>query len=133
MTLTKRIIACLDVNAGRVVKGVQFVDIVDAGDPAVGLGAKPECPPRNNPLGKECTLLTQGHTGYREMPPPDATARRKPENPTWTSSNPPSAVIASQSFRGSSVSVMAGAPQTSARSYRRRVGLACQIPVGNSP
>ena len=31
--LTKRIIACLDVNAGRVVKGVQFVDIVDAGDP----------------------------------------------------------------------------------------------------
>jgi len=34
MTLTKRIIACLDVKAGRVVKGVQFVDIVDAGDPA---------------------------------------------------------------------------------------------------
>ena len=32
--LTKRIIACLDVDDGRVVKGVQFVDIVDAGDPA---------------------------------------------------------------------------------------------------
>ena len=32
--LTKRIIACLDVRAGRVVKGVQFVDIIDAGDPA---------------------------------------------------------------------------------------------------
>jgi cyclase len=32
--LTKRIIACLDVRAGRVVKGIQFVDIVDAGDPA---------------------------------------------------------------------------------------------------
>jgi imidazole glycerol-phosphate synthase subunit HisF len=32
--LTRRIIACLDVNAGRVVKGVQFVDLVDAGDPA---------------------------------------------------------------------------------------------------
>jgi cyclase len=32
--LTKRIIACLDVRSGRVVKGVQFVDIVDAGDPA---------------------------------------------------------------------------------------------------
>jgi cyclase len=32
--LTKRIIACLDVNGGRVVKGVQFVDLVDAGDPA---------------------------------------------------------------------------------------------------
>ncbi|MGA3160357.1 MAG: imidazole glycerol phosphate synthase subunit HisF [Terracidiphilus sp.] len=32
--LTKRIIACLDVHDGRVVKGVQFVDIIDAGDPA---------------------------------------------------------------------------------------------------
>src|ERR1700744_2833020 len=32
--LTKRIIACLDVRGGRVVKGVQFVDIVDAGNPA---------------------------------------------------------------------------------------------------
>jgi cyclase len=32
--LTKRVIACLDVRDGRVVKGVQFVDIVDAGDPA---------------------------------------------------------------------------------------------------
>ena len=29
----KRIIPCLDVDAGRVVKGVQFVDIRDAGDP----------------------------------------------------------------------------------------------------
>ncbi|ASK32930.1 imidazole glycerol phosphate synthase subunit HisF [Alloalcanivorax mobilis] len=33
MTLAKRIIPCLDVDAGRVVKGVQFVDIRDAGDP----------------------------------------------------------------------------------------------------
>ena len=32
--LTKRIIACLDVHDGRVVKGVQFVDLIDAGDPA---------------------------------------------------------------------------------------------------
>ena len=32
--ITKRIIACLDVRDGRVVKGVQFVDIIDAGDPA---------------------------------------------------------------------------------------------------
>ena len=31
---TKRIIPCLDVNAGRVVKGVNFVDLRDAGDPA---------------------------------------------------------------------------------------------------
>ncbi len=32
--LTKRIIACLDVKGGRVVKGVQFTDLRDAGDPA---------------------------------------------------------------------------------------------------
>jgi cyclase len=32
--LTKRIIACLDVKDGRVVKGIQFVDLIDAGDPA---------------------------------------------------------------------------------------------------
>jgi len=32
--LTKRIIACLDVDAGRVVKGVQFTGLRDAGDPA---------------------------------------------------------------------------------------------------
>src|SRR5256886_3279352 len=31
--LTKRIIPCLDVTAGRVVKGVHFVDLRDAGDP----------------------------------------------------------------------------------------------------
>lgn len=33
MSLAKRIIPCLDVRDGRVVKGVQFVDIRDAGDP----------------------------------------------------------------------------------------------------
>ena len=32
--LTKRIIPCLDVDAGRVVKGVSFVNLRDAGDPA---------------------------------------------------------------------------------------------------
>jgi imidazole glycerol-phosphate synthase subunit HisF len=34
MTLAKRVIPCLDVTAGRVVKGVAFVDLRDAGDPA---------------------------------------------------------------------------------------------------
>ena len=33
MSLRKRIIACLDVTGGRVVKGTRFVDLVDAGDP----------------------------------------------------------------------------------------------------
>ena len=32
--LSRRIIACLDVRDGRVVKGVQFVNLIDAGDPA---------------------------------------------------------------------------------------------------
>ncbi len=31
--LTKRIIPCLDVTAGRVVKGINFVGLRDAGDP----------------------------------------------------------------------------------------------------
>ena len=33
MTLAKRIIPCLDVDNGRVVKGVNFTNLVDAGDP----------------------------------------------------------------------------------------------------
>jgi len=33
VSLAKRIMPCLDVNAGRVVKGTRFVDLVDAGDP----------------------------------------------------------------------------------------------------
>jgi cyclase len=33
MTLAKRIIPCLDVAAGRVVKGINFMNLVDAGDP----------------------------------------------------------------------------------------------------
>jgi len=33
MSVAKRIIPCLDVDKGRVVKGTNFVDIVDAGDP----------------------------------------------------------------------------------------------------
>ena len=35
---TKRIIPCLDVKNGRVVKGVNFVNLIDAGDP-VAVGA----------------------------------------------------------------------------------------------
>jgi cyclase len=33
VTLAKRVLPCLDVDAGRVVKGTRFVDLVDAGDP----------------------------------------------------------------------------------------------------
>jgi cyclase len=41
MTLLRRVIPCLDVDKGRVVKGVEFVDIRDAGDP-VELAARYE-------------------------------------------------------------------------------------------
>ena len=37
--LAKRVIPCLDVKAGRVVKGVNFVSLVDAGDPVELAGA----------------------------------------------------------------------------------------------
>ena len=33
MSVAKRIIPCLDVDQGRVVKGINFVDLIDAGDP----------------------------------------------------------------------------------------------------
>lgn len=33
MSLARRVMPCLDVDAGRVVKGTRFVDLVDAGDP----------------------------------------------------------------------------------------------------
>ena len=39
MTLKARIIPCLDVKDGRVVKGVNFVDLVDAGDPVAAATA----------------------------------------------------------------------------------------------
>ena len=49
--LAKRIIPCLDVTGGRVVKGVNFVELRDAGDPVEiaaryneqGLRRHPEC------------------------------------------------------------------------------------------
>ena len=37
--LAKRVIPCLDVHAGRVVKGVQFVALRDAGDPVEAAAA----------------------------------------------------------------------------------------------
>ena len=36
---TKRIIPCLDVKDGRVVKGINFVDLQDAGDPVEAAAA----------------------------------------------------------------------------------------------
>src|SRR4051812_30199311 len=61
--LTTRIIPCLDVKDGRVVKGVRFVDLVDKGDPA-------EHAKRYDEEGAdEITLLdiTASHEGRRTM------------------------------------------------------------------
>lgn len=44
--LTKRIIPCLDLNRGRVVKGINFVNLVDAGDPV-------ECAKTYNEFGAD--------------------------------------------------------------------------------
>lgn len=63
MGLAKRIIPCLDVDDGRVVKGVQFVDIRDAGDPV-------EVAKRYNDAGAdEITFLdiTASHEGRDTM------------------------------------------------------------------
>ena len=40
---TKRIIPCLDVKNGRVVKGINFVNLVDAGDPVQVASAYDHC------------------------------------------------------------------------------------------
>lgn len=63
MALAKRIIPCLDVDKGRVVKGIQFVDIRDAGDPV-------EIAKRYNEQGAdEITFLdiTASHEGRDTM------------------------------------------------------------------
>jgi cyclase len=53
--LAKRVIPCLDVRAGRVVKGINFINIRDAGDPVEiakaynESGADESCLPRHFP------------------------------------------------------------------------------------
>ena len=41
--LTKRIIPCLDIKEGRVVKGINFINIIDAGDPVAIAKAYSDC------------------------------------------------------------------------------------------
>jgi cyclase len=59
VTLAKRIIPCLDVDAGRVVKGVRFVDIRDAGDP-VELAARYDEEGADEVLYLDITASSQG-------------------------------------------------------------------------
>ena len=59
MTLAKRIIPCLDVDAGRVVKGVRFEDLRDAGDP-VELAARYDAEGRDELVFLDITATVEG-------------------------------------------------------------------------
>jgi cyclase len=72
--LTKRIIACLDVTAGRVVKGVQFQELRDAGDPAELAAAHSEAGADevvlldiSATLEKRATLIDTVHRTARQL------------------------------------------------------------------
>ncbi|MGH2731594.1 MAG: imidazole glycerol phosphate synthase subunit HisF [Actinomycetota bacterium] len=61
--LAKRVIPCLDVHAGRVVKGVRFVDLVDAGDP-VELAARYDAEAADEVVFLD---ITASHEGRQTM------------------------------------------------------------------
>ena len=54
--LKKRIIPCLDVDQGRVVKGVNFVDLIDAGDPVEQAKIYNACLLYTSPSPRDSTL-----------------------------------------------------------------------------
>lgn len=57
--VAKRIIPCLDVNRGRVVKGINFVNLVDAGDPV-------ECAEEYNQLGADELVFLDITASYED-------------------------------------------------------------------
>lgn len=64
--LSKRIIPCLDVDAGRVVKGVRFVDIRDVGDP-VGLARRYEAEGADEIVFLDITASHEGRDTTLDM------------------------------------------------------------------
>ena len=75
--LAKRIIPCLDVDRGRVVKGTKFLDLVDAGDPVAvaarileegqGIRVRPGLRPARDGHGNEAGVLrVAGDGGLRQ-------------------------------------------------------------------
>ncbi len=58
-TLAKRIISCLDVNNGRIVKGINFVNLRDAGDPV-------ECARKYDELGADELVFLDITASYEE-------------------------------------------------------------------
>jgi cyclase len=66
MTLTKRLIPCLDVDAGRVVKGTKFRDLRDAGDPAE-LAARYDRGGADELVFLDITATTQGRDAMADV------------------------------------------------------------------
>ena len=66
MPLTRRIIPCLDIKDGRVVKGVRFVDLRDAGDP-VELAAAYERSGADELVFLDITATVEGRKATRDM------------------------------------------------------------------
>jgi cyclase len=64
--LAKRLIPCLDVDAGRVVKGTRFTDLVDAGDP-VELAARYDADGADELVFLDITATLQGRAATLEV------------------------------------------------------------------
>ena len=63
---TKRIIPCLDCNNGRVVKGTNFVNLRDAGDPVEVAAAYDKA--GADELDRKSTRLNSSHADSSRMP-----------------------------------------------------------------
>jgi imidazole glycerol-phosphate synthase subunit HisF len=66
MTLAKRVIPCLDVDAGRVVKGTRFVDLRDAGDP-VELAARYDAEGADELVFLDITATVEGRAATLDV------------------------------------------------------------------
>jgi cyclase len=66
MTLAKRVIPCLDVDAGRVVKGTRFVDLRDAGDP-VELAARYDAEGADELVFLDITATVEGRASTLDV------------------------------------------------------------------
>ena len=92
MTVAVRVIPCLDVDAGRVVKGVNFVDLRDAGDP-VELAAAYDAAGADELSFLDVTASSDGRATMLDVVAPhrrDASSSRSPSAaacarcPMWT-------------------------------------------------
>ncbi|HEU4354824.1 MAG TPA: imidazole glycerol phosphate synthase subunit HisF [Actinomycetota bacterium] len=66
MTLAKRVIPCLDVDAGRVVKGTRFVELQDAGDP-VELAARYDAEGADELVFLDITATVEGRAATLDV------------------------------------------------------------------